>query len=142
MAHEISRSTVAFFSESARELNLGRIIPFEFEDGETRTLPEQTLASFYTGTPHEWLFIGTFWDRLQLVVATPGELKWRPTHNDHTMVRAFTHIVNATIRLLESGSAPNHIMFSLYLYYDAHVPLMSALEDLKDVPNVKPLIYK
>ena len=35
MAYEISRSTVAFFSESARELNLGRICPFEFEDGLT-----------------------------------------------------------------------------------------------------------
>jgi len=142
VAHEISRSTVAFFSESARELNLGRIIPFEFEDGETRTLPEQTLASFYTGTAHEWLFIGTFWDRLQLVVATPSELKWCPPHCDHAMVRAFTHIVNATIRLLENGKAPNHIMFCLYIYYDAHVPLMCALEDLKDVQNVKPLFYK
>jgi hypothetical protein len=143
VAHEISRSTVAFFSASARELNLGRICPFEFEDGITRTPPEKTLAAYYTGTPYEWLFMGTFWDRLQLVDTDPStQLKWKAPFYDQPMVKAFTHIVHTIIELLEVNKAPNDIVFCLYIYYDAHVPLMCALEDMKSTQNTRPIFFK
>jgi len=143
MAYEISRSTESFFSESARELNLGRICPFEFEDGITRTLPEKTLSSFYTGTKYEWLFMGTFWDRLQLVEINENvDLLWKPPFLDKPLIKSFAYIVHHIIELLESQKAPNDILFCLYLYYDAHVPLMCALEDMKAEHSVRPIFFK
>ena len=131
MAHEISRPTVAFFNESARELNLGRICPFEFDDGIRRELPEETLLGYFAGADCEWLFMGSFWDRLQTAQRSGGVYKWSVPHLDHPWVTALTEIVHRTIRLLEQSELPENISFCLYMYYDAHVPLMCALEDAK-----------
>ena len=76
MAYEISRTTDAFFNVGARELSLGRICPFEFDDGTCRELPEQTLLNYFTGSEYDWLFIGTFWDRLQTFTPYSKQKVW------------------------------------------------------------------
>ena len=132
MAYEISRTAVAFFNESARELNLGRICPFEFDDGIQRELPEQTLLSYFAGAEYEWLFMGSFWDRLQTAPSSSAPTKWSVAHLDHPWVTAFTVIINQTIHLIEQSGFPSEVDFCLHIYYDAHVPLMCALEDIQN----------
>ena len=129
MADEVPGSTVAFFNESARELNLGRICPFEFDDGIKRELPEEILLGFFAGAECEWLFTGSFWDRLQTVPSSSANLKWSVPHVDHPWATALTEIIHCTIQLLGQCDLPHSISFCLHMYYDAHVPLMCALED-------------
>lgn len=131
MENEIPRPTVAFFNESARELNLGRICPFEFDDGLQRELPEQTLLGYFAGSECEWLFMGSFWDRLQTAPAYNKTHKWSVSHIDNPWATALAVIVNQTIELLTQCDLPREISFYLHIYYDAHVPLMCALEDAK-----------
>ena len=131
MAYEIPWSRFAFFNGDARELSLGRICPFEFEDGLTRELPEQTLLSYFSGSSYEWLFIGTYWDRLQTAPRWKGVLKWSPPNDDHAWVQALVSLVHSTIELLEVTDHPENISFCLHMYYDAHVPIMCAVEDCK-----------
>ena len=132
MAHEVPRSTVAFFNESARELNLGRICPFEFDDGIRRELPEKKLLGYFAGADCEWLFMGSFWDRLQTAGTLTNTPKWSVAHLQHPWVTALTQIVHHTICLLGQADLPEDISFCLHIYYDAHVPLMCALEDAKN----------
>ena len=40
-------------------------------------------------------------------------------------------IVHTMIELLENAEHPEYISFSLYIYYDAHVPIMCAIEETK-----------
>lgn len=129
MAYEISRTTVAFFNARARELNLGRICPYEFVDGHCRELPEKTLHKYFSGTKYEWLFMGTFWERLQTSVSWEGVKKWSPGHMDNDWVKSLVSIVHFTIEMLSIQNMPVDICFSLHIYYDAHVPLMCAVED-------------
>jgi hypothetical protein len=129
MAYEISRPTDAFFNAGARELSLGRICPYEFDDGHCRELPEKTLYKYFSGTKYEWLFMGTFWERLQTSVLWEGTKKWDPKGQDNNWVKALISIVHFTIELLSIQNLPVDICFSLHIYYDAHVPLMCAVED-------------
>lgn len=131
MAYEISRSTVAFFSDSARELNLGRICPFEFDDGVCREMPEETLLNHFSGTEFEWLFLGTFWERLQTPHLLEGTPIWSPPHMEHPWVSALASIIHHTVILMKKDNLPDIIKFNIHIYYDAHVPLMCAVEDLK-----------
>lgn len=140
MAHEIPRTTVAFFNEGARELNLGRICPFEYDDGEYSELPEETLLQFFSGTKYEWLFIGSFWDRLHTSSEYKTEEKWSPALKEHKWVSALMSIVNTTIELLETD-LPDYITFCIFVYYDAHVPLMCAVEDAKEM-HIKTAFHK
>lgn len=110
-------------------MNLGRICPFEFEDGTTRELPEQTLLRHFSGSRYEWLFIGTYWDRLQTAPDWNKTLKWNPPNIDHPSVRSLASIVNHTIEIMESMDNPEDISFCLYIYYDSLVPIMCAVED-------------
>jgi len=132
MAYEIPRSGYAFFNGGARELSPGRICPFEFEDGLTRELPEQALLSYFSGSSYEWLFLGTYWDRLQTAPAWEKTLDWSPPNPTHNWVRALISIVHTTIELLSVTDHPPNISFCLYMYYDAHVPIMCAVEEAKD----------
>lgn len=129
MAHEISRPADAFFNASARELNLGRISPYEYDDGVFAELPEQFLLKHFSGTKYEWLFMGTFWDRLQTFTPYEGTPHWSPKHQTHSWVQALCSIINTCIDLLNTTTESRDVQFSLYVYYDAHVPLMCAVED-------------
>ncbi len=142
MAYEISRSADAFFNESARELNLGRICPFEFEDGVCRELPEQTLLNYFTGSNYDWLFMGSFWDRLQTFTPYFKQKKWEPPITDHAWIKAFVSIVNTSIELIEKSNLPEYISFCLHIYFDAHVSLMCAVEDIKKVEAVRSVFHK
>lgn len=108
---------------------LGRICPFVFDDGEQRELPDQTLLNYFSGSKYEWLFMGTFWDRLQTWTPYEGPLQWNVTHLDHPWVKALVMIVNSCIELMGTSNLPKYISFCVYIYYDAHVPLMCAVED-------------
>lgn len=140
MADEISRTTNAFFNASARELSLGRICPFQFDDGVCRQLPEETLLNHYAGSEYEWLFIGTFWERLQTVETRDIPFAWWPQKHDHPLVKPFATIVHHTIQLLEQKTKPD-ISFSLHIYFDALVPLMCALED-GNVEHIRSIFHK
>ena len=143
MANEIPRSARPFFSLGARELNLGRICPFEFEDGFVRQLPEQTLLEYFVGSPYEWLFMGSFWDRLHIATKYTGTAFWSPpkTHLVTAKVVSLASIVNNTINIMNMSNLPSSIAFNIYIYYDAHVPLMCAIEDAQP-GNVLPLFHK
>lgn len=144
MAHEISWSNRPFFRVSARELNLGRICPFEFEDGFTRQLPEEILLQYFSGTKYEWLFHGTFWDRLQTSSPVYSTKHWCPkisVAND-SKVDSFITIVNQTVEILSMNHLSDDIEFAIYVYYDAHVPLMCALEDATSVQYITSVFHK
>lgn len=141
MANEIPRSSKPFFSPGARELNLGRICPYEFEDGSVRQLPEETLLQYFAGSEYEWLFMGSFWDRLHIASNYTGCVYWTPPSTTDPTVAALGMIVNTTIYLMSLAAAPEQIGFCLHLYFDAHVPLMCALEDTES-DNTLPLFRK
>jgi len=101
-------------------------------------MPEKTLLNHYSGSQYEWLFIGTFWERLQTVEVVERQYIWSPPTIDHPLVKAFATIMHCTIQLLEQEKDPD-ISFCLHIYYDAHVPLMCALED---GTNVRSIIHK
>ena len=101
-------------------------------------MPEKTLLNHYSGSQYEWLFIGTFWERLQTVEVVERQYAWSPPTIDHPLVKAFATIIHCTIQLLEQEKDPD-ISFCLHIYYDAHVPLMCALED---GTNVHSIIHK
>ena len=73
--------------------------------------------------------MGTFWERLQSAAPWLGEMKWNPKCPDHAWVRSLISIIHTTIELLSSSEYPEHISFCLYIYYDAHVPIMCAVEE-------------
>lgn len=91
-------------------------------------MPEQLLLTHFSGSEYEWLFMGTFWERLQTVEERKLDYIWWPGEHDHTWVTKLALIVHQTVHLLESGHS-SEIDFYLHIYYDAHVPLMCALED-------------
>jgi len=95
-------------------------------------MPEQILSNYYAGSKYEWLFIGTFWERLQTIVDIEVVYHWSPPNLEHKMVKAFVNIIHHTIQLLEQERDAN-IVFNLNVYFDAYVPLMCALEDGTDV---------
>lgn len=123
-------------------MNLGRICPFEFEDGEEREMPDQTLLQYFSGSDIEWLFMGSFWDRLQTYVEYKEELKWSPKTFDHPWVKALVHIVNHCIDLLQASDLPEYVSFCMYMYYDAHVPLMCAIEDAAEQHTIRSAFHK
>lgn len=141
MAHEIPRTRKPFFSTCARELNLGRICPYEFVDGSVRCLPETTLLHFFAGSENEWLFMGSFWDRLQIAVQNKRKQAWSPPHQHNKNVAALTIVVNNIIHLMSLTSLPSDISFCLHIYFDAHVPLMCAVEEAT-TDNLLPLFHK
>ena len=73
--------------------------------------------------------MGSFWDRLQTFTPYEGTLHWKPKHHTHPWVQAVCSIVSTCIDLLNMTKEPEDIVFSLYVYFDAHVPLMCAIED-------------
>jgi len=134
-----------FFSGRAQSLaNLGRISPYEFDDGTTRCLPEESLYHHFVGTKYEWLFMGSFWDRLQTASITRNSQNaWfaPPMQRASPKVRAFVTIVNDIIRLTQLENLPKSVALNIHVYYDAHIPLMCAIEDAKNT-NIMPLFHK
>lgn len=130
MAYEISRTTDAFFNEGARDqgVGFGRICPFEFDDGHRREMPEQLLLTHYSGSEYEWLFMGTFWERLQTIETKKMDYIWWPVKHDHAWVHQLALIIHQVVHLIEKEDN-TEMLFYLHIYYDAHVPLMCALED-------------
>lgn len=122
-------------------MNLGRICPYEFEDGLTRELPEKTLLRFFSGSACEWLFMGSYWDRLQTAPKWNGSLKWSPHNQEHPWVNSLISIIHTTIDLLATGGYPEHISFCLHVYYDAHVSIMCAVEEKKEI-NIRNTFMK
>jgi len=98
-------------------------------------MPEKSLLNHYAGSKYEWLFIGTFWERLQTVEITDIKYFWNPPSIEHKMVKAFATIIHFTIQLIEIEKDHN-ILFCLHVYFDAHVPLMCALEDGTNIRSI------
>ena len=143
MAYEISWSTNTFFNAGAQGLSLGRISPYEFDDGTQRCLPEQRLYHHFVGTSYEWLFMGSFWDRLQTAAIDSKESHWKAPDllSSIPKVQAFVSIVNEIICLTQLPDLPKNIALNIHVYYDAHVPLMCAIEDALNI-NILPLFHK
>jgi len=91
-------------------------------------MPEQLLTNHFSGSGYAWLFLGTFWERLQTVEERDMEYVWWPGTHEHHWVSKLALIIHTTVQLLESDQPPQ-INFYLHLYYDSHVPLMCALEE-------------
>ena len=68
-------------------------------------------------------------------------LKWSPHNQDHAWVKSLISIIHTTIELLSNGGYPENISFCLYIYYDAHVPIMCAVEEKKEI-NVRNTFMK
>jgi len=60
---------------------------------------------------------------------------------DHPWVVALISIVNTTIELMENANLPEYVSFCAFIYYDAHVPLMCAVEDATE-QNIKTAFHK
>ena len=103
-------------------------------------MPEQILLNHYFGSEYEWLFLGTFWERLQTVEYKDIDYVWQPRNHEHDWVKALTMIIHHTVGLIEHEPSKD-IQFYLHIYYDAHVPLMCALEDCEP-NNVKTAFRK
>jgi hypothetical protein len=121
-------------------VSFGRICPFEFEDGICREMPEEKLLNHYFGSEYEWLFIGTFWERLQTIEYKEVDYIWKPPCHEHPWVKTLTMIIHHTVQLIEKETSAS-IQFYLHIYYDAHVPLMCALEDCES-NNIKTVFRK
>tara|TARA_B110001450_G_scaffold253820_1_gene278004 strand:+ start:2991 stop:5006 length:2016 start_codon:yes stop_codon:yes gene_type:complete len=93
-------------------------------------MPEQLLLSHYSGSKYEGLFMGTFWERLQTIETTgrSADYIWWPTKHDHEWVHQLAFIIHQTVHLIDIEDNAE-MLFYLHIYYDAHVPLMCALED-------------
>jgi len=91
-------------------------------------MPEQMLLTHFSGTVYEWLFIGTFWERMQTVEVREMRYVWWPGEHTHHWVAKLALIVHQVVKLME-GEHTSIVDFYLHLYYDAHVPLMCALEE-------------
>lgn len=85
--------------------------------------------------------MGTFWDRLQSCSEYEGKKKWSVDHFQHPWITAIQTIVNTTIELMEAEHLPEYISFCVFIYYDAHVPLMCAIEDA-NVQTMKAAFHK
>lgn len=88
--------------------------------------------------------MGSFWDRLQTaslnITNTDG---WQipQIHALSPKVRAFVSIINDIIRLTQLEDLPASIALNVHVYYDAHVPLMCAIEDAKTT-DIMSLFHK
>jgi len=107
-----------------------------------RHLPEETLLTYFSGSEYEWLFLGSFWDRLQISTRYDGQKPWTPPTHDNEKVTGLVAIVNNLIHLMSLSSLPTEIDFCLHVYFDAHVPLMCAIEDAPSSENILSLFHK
>ena len=95
------------------------------------------LLQNYQGTSYEWLFLGSFSDRVHAfdITTTNRHIKWpvnvelkTKTDSASRIVKTLIAIVNQTIQAIETSVDKPHYQ-SLMRYFDAHVPLMCAFED-------------
>jgi len=102
------------------------------------------LYNHFVGTQYEWLFMGSFWDRLQTATVDQNSQQyWKAPSmfEDNTRVIAFVSIVNEIIRVTQLRNLPNEVALNVHVYYDAHVPLMCAIEDTT-TSNIMSLFHK
>ena len=50
--------------------------------------------------------------------------------------------MNQTIEIMATIALPNTVSFAIHIYYDAHVPLMCALEDATSVEQLTSIFHK
>ena len=72
--------------------------------------------------------MGTYWERLQTGKKWQGAIKWQPKEHNHPWISSLMSIIHTCIDLMTSKEYPENISFCLHMYYDAHVPIMCALD--------------
>ena len=90
-----------------------------------------TLYDHYKGSDYDWLFSGTFYDRVH--VYEPFQVKaptWNPPCLKTPHIQCLKTIAHYTIGLMKNTRhLPDNISLALCCYFDAHAPLMCAVED-------------
>lgn len=92
--------------------------------------PQVVLRRLYAGSTFEWMFVGTFAERVH--VYDPAQAPSKPFWGSDLCPQSDTgkRVVDCLIatlhQLVECMKDSNDI--ALYLYFDAHIPLVSALE--------------
>ena len=102
--------------------------------------PMKILLEAYHGTKYEWMFFGTFSDRVHTFDPNnkPTKLVW-PSSTIQTESETSSKILNTLIYLVSnivemSNTTKNYQ--SLMRYFDAHVPLMCAFEDEMEIKGI------
>ena len=119
------------------ETTPGPICPFKL-GGETirDDEPTKVLSREFYGTVYEWLFLGTFSERVhtydpKYVTDFPWPVS--PIRTESETAKKILDTLKATIALtIEAMGTSKH----LYYYFDAHVPLMCAFEDEMEVNGI------
>ena len=110
-------------------MNLGRICPYMYHDNVERyDTPQNVLSTYYQSSVHEWMFIGSFEDKVHIHPSCDYKRHWSPSIEKHPVSQTLEDIVNGCITLMETVKDP-HISYHLYLFYDQHVPMMCAIDD-------------
>ena len=110
-------------------MNLGRICPYIYHDKVKRyDTPQNVLATHYQSTEYEWMFIGSFEDKVHIHPSCDYKKAWNPSVVSHPVTDTLKDIVNACIHLIQTNTS-EIILYHLYLFYDMHVPMMCAIDD-------------
>ncbi len=100
------------------------------------------LLENYQGSEYEWLFMGSFSDRVYTFdPKTAKKYRW-PNSPIKTESETATKILNTlkaivtqTIQTIENSKGMPHYQ-SLLRYFDSHIPLMCAFEDEMDINGI------
>lgn len=115
----------------------GPICPFVLNDTTIRDdEPMKILHQEYYGTVYEWLFLGTFSERVhtfdpKIVTSFPWPVS--PIRTESTTAKMILDTLKAVVALTIQIMGKSKY---LYNYFDAHVPLMCAFEDEMEVNGV------
>lgn len=90
------------------------------------------LHTYFTNTPHEWLFIGTFADRCKTttLIPFPSILVWDPLscgkYKERAIGRTIYSTLVKTVAILDDilPTVDASIRYELMLYLDMHIPLI------------------
>ena len=101
--------------------------------------PQVVLRRKYAGAPFEWIFVGTFAERVHVFdpARLPRRLFWGEDLRAETpTAQRIIDTLRATLHVLESLMIDkDHNDLALYLYFDAHVPLACAFEDAAELTD-------
>lgn len=109
-------------------MNLGRICPYIYHDNVKRNdTPQNVLATHYQSTEYEWMFIGSFEDKVHIHPVCRYTEYWK-CNNDDPISKTLQDIINGCVYLMEH-TEEERVLYHLYLFYDMHVPMMCAIDD-------------